>query len=135
MSGDGHEVIIAGLVRACIGPLTLDYFGQVVYWMDNCEFTLHSVNISGNQLMFNAQVPLPRSTSIDVALFEDILYWIESTSVYGLNRSSSANSHLIHSASIRDSFNSIAVVHPSKQPDGESRRVSFTQSHVVSNDN
>nr|CAE54584.1 epidermal growth factor precursor [Suberites domuncula] len=121
VTGDGREVIAGGLGRGCIRPLVLDYFAQTVYWIDNCDFSIRSVNISGNQVTSNEPIKRPpnRDSSLGVALYEDIIYWSETANVYGVNKSTGAPVTRVHAGSSSNPFKSLKVVHPNNQPSGD----------------
>lgn len=106
--------------------MTLDYYAHVVYWMDNCDFSLRSVEITPDQLNSNFHISLPsknRVSSLGITLFEDIIYWTGQANVYGVNRTTGTNTVQIVRGSISHPFVSLKVVHPNNQPNGESTSV------------
>ena len=121
VTGDGRETIVGTLGRGCIRPIALDYFAQVVHWIDNCDFSLRSATIIGNQINGNVRISRTgdQGSSLGLALYEDILYWSETANVYGVNKTTGIQVELVQAGTTSDPFKSLKVVHPNNQPNGK----------------
>lgn len=121
VTGDGQEIIVGSLGSRCIAPIVLDYFAQVVHWIDNCDFSLRSATITGNQVNGNVRIVRSgnRASSRGLALYEDIIYWCETANVYGVNKTTGTPVELVYAGTTSNPFESLTVVHPNKQPKGE----------------
>jgi len=119
VSGDDRRVVVPDLNGRCLGPLAIDYTEQTIFWIDNCDFTVRSVNISNAGFTTNEPILRPSVSSLGLTVFSNILYWTETASVYGVNRSDTDDIQLVHSGSTSNPFRGIKMVHPDNQPDGE----------------
>ncbi len=120
VDGRAREVIRSGLGASCIQALTLDFASFTIYWTNRCSFSLESVRMDGNRAY--TSVTLGTLSSIGVSLFNDFLYWTDSFNqgLYRVNRTAGTPATRVIGRRIDGIFGGVEVVHPSKQPEGES---------------
>ncbi len=95
----------------------MDYYSQTVYWADYCNYQLESAAMDGSGEVTSLRVSNIQ-ISYGIALFEETLFWTQSTVVLAVNKKTGGSGMEIFRSSSSERVNGIKVVHPSKQPAG-----------------
>ena len=113
INGSG-QTVLRDQIR-CDGDVTIDFKTNNVYWNDYCSSVLETVKTDGSQYSVLYNIP-SFGFSPGIALFNNMLYWVQGTKLYAADIRSRLNPGRVLYDADGSTLTKLQVVHPSKQP-------------------